>query len=814
MITMERRDFIKMLGLAGTSTAAYAACSTYMSDALAQSTVVEDLLAAGVECTKGKLADIEHVVILMQENRSFDHYFGTLRGVRGFGDPRPMTKQDGKSVFDQLGWARPVKSTAGKWVLELEALKDGKPDFEVAPLNADGSLKYNFSGLTESGKARKIQWVKPYRLPKMTVYEPKGEIDPKSAGTVFLQDPWHGYADGVAAWNSGKNDKWMPFRDIVSMAHYMGDDIPLYFKLAKTFTVCDAYFCSVNGPTDPNRSYFWTGTCKGKTSNGYFSSKDSDTPEHNKDRADWKTYPEKLEGLGVDWKFYQDGLTWTSDPFAGNYGDNTLEYFKQYRTKGTPLYEKNQTVNAVLRTEADTPSRFEQDIIDGRLPAISWIVPAEAFTEHPKYPPHFGEFYLNEILRAFLGNKDVWHKTVFLITYDENGGFFDHVLPPVPPLSSSTGLTSSGITLAAAGDFNSETSVDQATPIGMGPRVPTLVVSPWSVGGRVCSEVFDHTSVIHFLDAWLTAKEIQKGAMDVSNVSSWRQAIAGDLTSAFDFDRTKTIEMDKLIDEIKSDRIFAANVKENSTGVGAFQPEFSHVLADPDAKKPVAVKQDRTRCEILPVGYDFQVFVGYSIHPSTSKTRVDWTIRNSGTLGASIYVIPYSRTDAPWLYSVEGVKPGGAPVIVSDFAQITGGVKEGDYEHAIHGPNGYLFEFRGNSLDLVQMALPNITDVKAVGVDGNKLRFVFPEAWPTVSSKLKLINAYTGYDEVIQNGTEGIEITTIDGWYDVSFVDAINGNSFLRRYAGHLENGLISKSDPAIGLQYDDKKRVYVAVTA
>jgi len=806
---MERRDFIKMLGLAGTSTAAYAACSTYMSDALAQSTVVEDLLTAGLECKKGSLADIEHVVILMQENRSFDHYFGALRGVRGFGDPRPMKKQDGKSVFDQLGWARPVENADGKWVLELEALKDGKPDFELAPLDKDGNPDYNFSGLTVSGKARKIQWVKPYRLPKMTVYEPKGEIDPKSAGTVFLQDPWHGYQDGIAAWNGGKNDQWMPYRDIVSMAHYTENDIPLYFKLAKSFTLCDAYFCSVNGPTDPNRSYFWTGTCKGRTGNDYFSSKDDSVLDDDPTRADWKTYPEKLEDLGVDWKFYQDGLHWTGGrPFEGNYGDNTLEFFKQYRDKTTKIYEKNQSVNSVLRTDANVPSRFEQDIIDNKLPAISWIVPAEAFTEHPKYPPHFGEFYLNEILRAFLGNKEVWHKTVFLITYDENGGFFDHVLPPVPPLAASVGLTSSGITLAAPGDINSEMSMELQAPIGMGPRVPTLVISPWSTGGRVCSEVFDHTSVIRFLDAWLTEKGIQsKDAGNFPNISSWRQAIAGDLTSAFDFDRNKTTEMDKLIDEIKSDRVFAAKLKDNSLGVGAFQPEYAHVLADPETKLPVAVKQDKTRCELLPIGYNFQVFVKYGTH-SDGKTRMEWTIRNSGPLGASFYVIPYSRTDGPWYYGVEGVKPGGAPVAIGGYAPI----ESGEYEHAIHGPNGYLLEFAGNSLDTVQQALPNITDVKPAA-DGKTIQFIF-DKWPTASGKLKLISAYTGYAEVIQNGVASIQITTQDGWYDVAFVDGANTNTFLRRYAGHVENGLIGKSDPAIGMQYDEARRVYIGVTA
>ena len=659
----------------------------------------------------------------------------------------------------------------------------------------------------------------------MTINEPKVEIDPKSAGTVFLQDPWHNYADGIAAWNGGKNDQWMPFRDIVSMAHYTNDDIPLYFKLASNFTVCDAYFCSVNGPTDPNRSYFWTGTCKGKTSNGYFSSKDDSVADTDPSRADWKTYPEKLEQIGVDWKFYQDGLTWTTDPFAGNYGDNTLEFFRQYRDKTTAIYKKNQSVNSVLRTDASKPSQFEQDIIDNKLPAVSWIVPAEAFTEHPKFPPHFGEFYLNEILRAFLGNKDVWHKTVFIITYDENGGFFDHVLPPVPPLNSGRGLTSPGIKLTEdKGAIDSEKSIDliapeyPETPIGMGQRVPTLVISPWSTGGRVCSEVFDHTSIIRFLDQWLIARGKQAENTPIDpNISSWRRNVSGDLTSAFDFTRTHTGVMDKMIDEIKSKRMLSATVKADSTGVGAFQPEYSHVLADPDFNKPVLVKQDTTRCEFLPVGYDFQAYMHFENHPATGKKRVQWVIRNSGPLGASFYVIPYSRTDTPWYYTVEGVKTGGLPVEVTDYAQITGGKVEGDYAHAIHGPNGYLFEFSGNSLDPLQTQFPNIIEMKSAD-DGKKLQIVF-EKWQTASSKLKLIDAYSATEQVIDkakevSGTTTVEIATKDGWYDVAVVDGVNANDFLRRYAGHLENGKISKSDPAISLEYDPLKRTYIGMVA
>lgn len=436
---MDRRDFIKMLGLAGTSTVAYAACSAYISDALAGSTLVSDLLSADSHCTNGSLKDIEHVVILMQENRSFDHYYGTLRGIRGFGDPRPMNKKDGKSV-----WLQDQKNVT-------------QPQ------------------------------IPPYHLPKATSTD-------TDSGSLFLQDPEHDYSSGIRALNKGYNDQWIPHKDIVSMAHYKEQDIPLYFQLAKAFTICDAYYCSHNGGTDTNRSYFWTGTSRGRTSNDQFSGTYPAIKKIFTGRTspDWLTYPEKLEVLSIDWKVYQEGTD--GNPFTGNFEDNTLTFFPQYHDKNSKIYEKSQRVNSVLRTHSDKPSQFEQDVLNDRLPEVSWIVAPEAFSEHPKYPPHFGEYYVNEILRALLANKKVWHKTALLITYDENGGFFDHLTPPTPPLDTTQGLVSKGINIPSKGvSYNKDTeySNERYEPIGMGARVPMLIISPWTTGGRVCSEVFD-----------------------------------------------------------------------------------------------------------------------------------------------------------------------------------------------------------------------------------------------------------------------------------------------------------------------------------
>ncbi|MBA8876843.1 alkaline phosphatase family protein [Phyllobacterium myrsinacearum] len=806
---MERRDFIKMLGIAGINTAAYAACSAYMQEALASSTVVNEMLSASLHCKEGSLADIEHVVILMQENRSFDHYFGTLRGVRGFGDPRPLKLQNGEPVWHQA--------------------------------QSDSSA----------------QKIRPYELPQGDTLDAEG-----GAGGVFLQDPAHDYESGLAAWNGGLMDKWIPQKGIVSMAHYTERDIPLYFKLAKAFTICDSYFCSHNGATDTNRIYFWTGTSKGRYDNSHFPFANEHTELK---RPDWKSYPEVLEDMlkkfqsrepkvrqelekCVSWKFYQDGVG--SDVFTGNYDNNPLEAFENFREKNTSFYKKSRTAHSVLRTDANVPSELEKDVVSGNLPAVSWIVAPKAFSEHAVYPPHFGEYYVNEILRALVANKEVWKKTALFITYDENGSFFDHVPPPVPPLSVLeaavkygflTSVLSEGIEITATTlnnegkeegrDFNSENAYrgnpkgkdetddekkkrELIRPLGMGMRVPLLVISPWSAGGRVCSEVFDHTSFISFLDTWIEKRLGAKGeyfkGLGASNISAWRRAIAGDLTSTLDFDRGAAGAIDAFIDRTVPVKIFTEDEKKKAEATNKFSPDIKVVNADPNAKNPVAVKQDRTQCNLLPVDYDFQI--SFKIKPASATMPTPFLechCINSGQLGVSFAIYAYDAPIPPMLISLEGKRPGGYPAsLKNEFFPMN---EQSDYYYAAHGPNGYLVEVRGNAQSATEAAFHFSYDITR-DKDGKTLSFHFPN-WPTANGTLKLVNAYTHEVLPVKNGTKRVDVATKDGWYDVSFVDAVNTDSkYLRRYAGHIENGKMSRTDPAIGMVYDEATRVYVPV--
>jgi phospholipase C len=417
----------------------------------------------------GTIDDVKHIVILMQENRSFDHYFGSLRGVRGFGDPRAVLLPNGDPVFYQPNGAS-------------------------------------------------------YLLP----FRP----DHPSLGLTFIEDTPHDWTSTHAGWNQGKLDAWVANKGTTSMAHLTRADLPFHYALADAFTVCDAYHCSLLGPTDPNRYHMWTGWVGNDGSGG------GPVIDNAEAGYGWSTHPELLTSAGVSWKVYQDvgqGLDaahfwgWGPNAFIGNYGDNSLLYFFQYQNSlpGSPLNEGALT-GTNISAGGTLFDQLRADVMAYRLPQVSYIVAPEAYSEHGNWPPNFGAWYTSQMLDALTANPEVWSKTAFFLCYDENDGFFDHMVPPTPPQSPSQGLS----TIKTTNEIFPGNSIYPTGPYGLGMRVPMVVISPWSKGGWVSSEVFDHTSLIRFIE---TRFGPQYPGLTESNITPWRRAITGDLTSAFDF---------------------------------------------------------------------------------------------------------------------------------------------------------------------------------------------------------------------------------------------------------------------------------------
>ncbi len=425
----------------------------------AQSKLIDTALAAAT--SSASLNDIEHIVILMQENRSFDHYFGTLSGVRGFSDPTVPTQTVGGSsypIFDQFGY---------------------QPG----------------TGACSTG------YLQPFRLlndPPLELGQTTNDID-------------HSWAGQHNSWNGGKLDSFVTSHlstdgatnGPVTMGYYTRADLPFYYALADAFTVCDGYHCSVLGPTDPNRLMLMSGSIdpEGVAGGPVVETFSNRVGEYGK--LSWETMPERLLAAGVSFKVYNDpvGLTALSP----------LPYFKAYDNPfsitGLELIAKALTPSY--------PDSFQSDVSSGTLPSVSWIIPPVAECEHPAAPPAFGEYFVQQVLSILVSNPEVWAQTAVIVVYDENGGFFDHVVPPTAPAGTAGEWLS---TLpSAAGGVNG--------PIGLGFRTPALVISPFSAGGYLYSGTLDHTSVLRLIET--------RFGVDAPNLSAWRRSVTGDFSGAF-----------------------------------------------------------------------------------------------------------------------------------------------------------------------------------------------------------------------------------------------------------------------------------------
>jgi phospholipase C len=404
-----------------------------------------------------KLSDIEHVVILIQENRSFDHYFGSYRGVRGFSD---------------------------------RSLAFQQPD----PTNITSSP---------------VGALLPFHL------------DTPTTNAACTPDITHDWVPQHRSWNNGAMDGFVSSRlpinpndAVLSMGYYTRADIPYYYALADAFTICDNYFCSVMGPTDPNRLYTMAGSLDSDGKNGgpILQTIITNRAAFN-GRLTYTTMPEQLQARGISWKVYSSP---DETALGGILSDNVLSYFKNFQAA------------SVLHQNAfgpQFPVDFLADVASGTLPQVSWLVGSVITSDHPPSPSVFGESILSLIVTALTTNPALWAKTVLFVTYDENGGFFDHVAPVTAPL----GTPGEYVTAPAVPDPTVTGSPAITGPIGLGFRVPMLIISPFTRGGFVSSDLFDHTSVLRFLETLFGA--------EVPNLSAWRRATVGDLTSALNFQK-------------------------------------------------------------------------------------------------------------------------------------------------------------------------------------------------------------------------------------------------------------------------------------
>ncbi len=643
---------------------------------------------------------------MMQENRSFDHYFGTLRGVRGFGDPRAVKLPSGRSVWHQ-------------------------PD----PSNPDG-------------------FVLPFHPPASNL------------GLTFLEDTPHDWESTHEAWNGAKFDQWVPSKGTTSMAHLTRNDIPFHYALADAFTVCDAYHCSLLGPTDPNRYHMWTGWVGNDGSNG------GPVIDNAELGYDWSTYPERLVKAGISWKVYQDigdGLDaadywgWTGNAYIGNYGDNSLLYFHQFQNapNGDPLAQGAKTGTNILQS-GTLFDIFRADILANQLPQVSWIVAPEAYTEHGNWPPNYGAWYVSQMLDALTANPEVWSKTVFFYMFDENDGFFDHMVPPTPPQSRTEGISTVETTNELfAGSPSYPASAYTPGPYGLGMRVPMMVISPWSKGGWVNSQVFDHTSLIRFIE--------RRFGVGEPNITPWRRAVVGDLTSAFNF-------------ESPNDAVVAL------PSTASYQPpnqnRYPDYIPTPPTDQALPEQEPGTRpARALP----YELHVHGEVN--ASQGGVQLFFRNTGRAGAVFQVRSGDGLTGPWTYTV------GAGDETSDTLG-TGGAAS--YDFSVFGPNGFLRTFAGGlAAGSANLTVNAIYDQESEGIA------LVIRNHGSSPANISISDAYTGktHTHILHPQDSTTYVSPLQksfGWYDFA-VRVDSDASFQRQLAGHVETGRPSVTDPAIG---------------
>jgi len=831
-----RRDFIKKATLLSGSTALLQVLPDTIQRALAINPV------AG-----STFYDAEHIVFLMQENRSFDHLYGTLKGVRGFNDPRAIQLPNKNKVW----------------------------------------LQTNAEGKTYA----------PFRL---NVTETKAP---------WMGSTPHGWADQTDARNHGKYDRWLDvkkpynaeYADVpLTLGYCNRTDFPFYYSLADAFTICDQHFSSSITGTHPNRWYWMTGTVR-EANTAESKAHLWNISDYTKPTLDWKTFPERLQEQGISWRVYQNeltlgyGLSTKESSWLGNFGTNVLEYFKAYHVglhssslknmaerkryvqdeinrlgdspsseadkqrliaaqkvllmidskekiyteeafnrlspiekalntnaftvnDSDPYFHELTTVsyddNGVERSleipKGDVLHQFRQDVKNHKLPTVSWLMSPANFSDHPGVP-WFGSWYVNEVMEILLENPAVWKKTIFILTYDENDGFFDHVPPyAVPhPYKENCGKVSSSIDPRLDFVLNDQQTNPSAkadrlreSAIGLGYRVPLLIASPWTRGGFVNSEVFDHTSSIRFLEHFI-AHKFNKNIVE-ENISSWRRSICGDLTSIFRPYTGAQIANPKALDK----NSFLRNIQNSKfkdiphTYKSLSEQEIELINTDPK-QSPYFPQQEKGVKPANAIPYELYVDGVFDQQRNSFSIifQAQDNVFKAKSAGSPFLVYAMNAYDGEtwktWEYAVAAGDKLSDSWALSKF-------EHRGYHFRVYGPNGFYREFKGTAENSgLTLSCRYEFAAKMEAQPTGNLVFVVKNTAPAAK---ELLIEDLGYNKptvsrvIPANATIDIVLPLKDSfsWYD--FQLQIKGNTaWSERFAGHVETGEVSKTDPLMG---------------
>ncbi|WP_257667973.1 phosphocholine-specific phospholipase C [Parapedobacter tibetensis] len=777
--------------------------------------------------------DAEHIVFLMQENRSFDHCYGTLRGVRGFNDPRAIRLPNGLPVWVQTN--------------------------------------------------NKGESYAPFHL------------DIEHTKSTWMGSLPHGWKDMVHARNNGKMDTWLEAKKAgnpdyqhmpLTMGYYTRKDLPFYYAFADAFTVCDQHFCSSLTGTSANRSYFWAGAIREEPHNPD-SVAHVDNGQINYKDVGWKTYPERLQEAGVEWKVYQNelslpvGFEGEEEDWLANFTDNNLEFYGQYKVRfhvahrvymerrlvelegllgrgevvgdernklqeqltrlrqdirqynaanfdklapfeqeihrrafvtntgdadyhrlETLTYTDEGTEKTVEVPKGDVFYQFRKDVKEDKLPTVSWLVAPCRFSDHPG-SPWYGAWYVSEALDILTKNPEVWKKTIFILTYDENDGYFDHVPPFVPPHSGreESGAVPQHIDTAeeyvTAEQEKIRTGNPQATldsPIGLGFRVPMVVASPWTKGGWVNSEVFDHTSTIQFLEHFL-ARKVGKMVVE-TNISAWRRLVCGDLTSVFrpvEYMGKPTLQwVDRNTDVA---RIYSAKTKRLPGNYRLLQPDELDRMAQNIHDASLLPQQEPGTKPACALPYDVSLTfrVDHKLQRLSILFGLDGKLPKTKQIGMPFRVhCPVAYGDdvqigRTWDFAVKQGEQLQYHWPLVDF-------ENGRFQLEVHGPNG-LYGMVTGDRDMPGFEATATGDITSGDIE---LSFMGSENYKLHIKDLVYGNPPEMLKIKGKGRQTGLTFPCRHGWYDVG-ITIEDVSAFDLRFAGHVETGSVSITDPLMG---------------
>ncbi|CAG5003199.1 hypothetical protein DYBT9275_03094 [Dyadobacter sp. CECT 9275] len=805
-----RRDFLKKASI--------------FTSALGLAGVIPDSIqrAFAIDPDKGTTyLDAEHIVFLMQENRSFDHALGTLKGVRGYNDPRAIRLPNQYPVW-------------------LQSNKKGET---YAP------FRFNI----------------------------------KDTKATWMSDLPHGWPDQVDSLNRGNMNGWLDakrskireYSDMpLTMGYYTREDIPFYYNLADSFTVCDYNFCSSLTGTSPNRCFFWTGKIReeqNESSRPHIANADIDGSE----RLSWSTFPERLSKHGVDWRIYQNelsvgvGFEGEEGRWLSNFTDNDMEFFKQYHVKRHPehlphlrkakaafekqllekpdpkiqeklhltikeiaflevntldkltpeqrdlhqraftvnrndpdyhsletiTYDDNGTQRSALIPKGDVLHQFRADVNAGKLPTVSWLVAPSNFSDHAG-TPWYGAWYLSEAIDILTKNPEVWKKTIFILTYDENDGYFDHVPPfGVPnPKDASTGMVSKSLDISSEYVVKGQTARESS--VGLGFRVPMMVVSPWSRGGYVNSQVFDHTSSIQFLEHFLSHKTGSKIHED--NISSWRRSVCGDLTSVFRPYNGEKVTHPKAIDRVPFiEGIHKAKFARVPDNFNRLDQDMIKAVMD-NSDTSFLPRQEKGIKPANPIPYEAYAHAGSG---DDKLFNINFEAGNQffGKSASGIVFNVYASAGRTWAFTVAAGDNFSYSWPLDSF-------ESQQYDLKVYSVNGFYRHYTGNAKDpKIQVQLLYHPEKNRGQKPGGNVYVHIKRISGNETLKFGLTDNAYGSKPVegvlpakVQEVLIPLNLKRSHSWYDFTLVTEGNA-AFRQQYAGHVEQAKESFTDPLMG---------------